>query len=273
MTSPQFSLKGRVAAVTGGAGLLGRQHAAALAEAGAAVALGDVDGHAARHEAERVAAVSDAPALGLPLDVTDPQSVLAFRNAVLRALGGLDIVVNNAAIDHKVEGGASGVRAQERCRYPVEEFRRMVDVNVTGLFLTTEILGEVLVEQRRGSVINIASTYGLVAPDPALYRRPDGTTAFRKSPAYPASKGAVLALTRHYATAWGGDGVRVNALSPGGVANGQEGWFQQAYARRTPLGRMAVPTDYRGGLVFLASDASAYMTGANLVIDGGFTAW
>jgi NAD(P)-dependent dehydrogenase (short-subunit alcohol dehydrogenase family) len=269
-----FSLAGRAAVVTGACGLLGPRHAGALLGAGADVALVDLDeGACARLAAELACAHPERRVLGAPGDVTDAESLARVRDLVLSRLGGIDVLVNNAALDDKVEAPATGMDRSRFELYPLDLFRRTLEVNVAGTFLACQVLGAVMAERRRGSIVNVASTYGLVAPDPSLYRRPDGTQAFYKGPAYPASKGAVLAFTRFLAAYWGSRGVRVNALSPGGVQNGQEPWFVASYGARTPLGRMARRDELEGAVVFLASDASSYVTGGNLVVDGGFTAW
>ena len=264
-----FSLADRVAVITGAAGLLGRQHAAALCEAGASVVLVDRD----RKGVEAAARELGPTALAVAADVTDPADIAELRRLLLTRFGKLDVLVNNAALNDRVEDAAAG-RVSERFEsYSLEEWRRMMEVNVTGVFLPSQVLGAEMAERGGGSIVNVASTYALVGPDPSLYARPDGSRPFVKSPAYPASKGAVLAFTRFLAAYWGHRSVRVNALVPGGVHNGQEQYFVDRYGARTPLGRMASPDDYRGAIVFLASDASRYMTGSTLVVDGGFTAW
>lgn len=264
-------LTGKVAIVTGALGLLGREHCAALAAAGARVVATDLNEDGCCALARRLSDAHGVELLGVGADVASPSALDELRNVVLERFGSIDVLVNNAAIDDKFSSDDAAESRFER--YPLERFRRLLEVNVLGVFLCCQRLGQVMAERGSGSIINVASTYGMVAPNQSLYRRPDGSQQFCKGPAYPASKGAVLQLTRFLAAYWGGAGVRVNALSPGGVENGQAEHFVERYSERTPLGRMAKPGDYAGALVFLASDASAYMTGANLVVDGGFTTW
>jgi NAD(P)-dependent dehydrogenase (short-subunit alcohol dehydrogenase family) len=265
----QFDLTGRTAIVTGAAGLLGRRHCKALAEAGACVLATDMDSSAC----ESVAHELGGNALGVAADVTDPQSVRDLLKVALEQTGRVDVLVNNAAINDMFENPAAALELSRFENYPLEMWQRSLHVNVTGVFLCSQIIGAEMAGAGKGSIVNIGSTYGVVAPDQSLYLDPDGNQRFFKSPVYPASKGAVLAFTRFLAAYWGAAGVRVNALSPGGVENRQDDFFIQEYASRTPLKRMAAPNDFMGALVFLASDASSYVTGANLLVDGGFTIW
>jgi NAD(P)-dependent dehydrogenase (short-subunit alcohol dehydrogenase family) len=262
-------LSGRVAVVTGAIGLLGREHCRALSEAGAHVVAADLDAGACA----ALAAELPGESVGLAVDVTSPDSLEAAREEAIRRWDRIDVLVNNAAINDKFENPALALELSRFENYPLDLWERMFAVNVTGTFLASRVFGSVMCRRGGGSIINIASTYGIVAPDPSLYLGPDGRPTFHKSPAYPSTKGAILAFTRFLAAYWGSAGVRVNALSPGGVEAGQDPFFQTAYGLRTPLGRMADKKDFRGALVFLASDASAYMTGANLVVDGGWTIW
>jgi NAD(P)-dependent dehydrogenase (short-subunit alcohol dehydrogenase family) len=255
-----------------GLGLLGRQHCFALAEAGAHVAVADLDRLAADEFACQVTKRFGARACGCRVDISDANAVRSLSDEVQRTLGPIDVLVNNAAIDDKVTSDTVDETSRFEY-YPLERWRALLETNVTGTFLCCQIIGRGMAERATGSIINIASTYGVVAPDQALYRNEDGSQRFFKGPAYPTTKGAVLALTRFLASYWGNRGVRVNALSPGGVDNGQDSGFVARYSARTPLGRMATPTDYQGALVYLASDASSYMTGGNLIVDGGWTAW
>src|SRR3954468_18934581 len=267
----QFDVTNRVVVVTGALGLLGREHTAALAAARARGGVTELNPAAVGALGERARDSGAGDVLAVPAELTLPADVDRLRDAILTRFGQIDVLVNNAAIDDKLAPGSEGEARFED--YSVERFRKQLDVNVTGVFLCCQRLGSVMAEAGSGSIVNVASTYGIVAPNQDLYRRPDGTQSFWKGAAYPASKGAVLQLTRFLAAYWGERGVRVNALCPGGVEAGQDAYFRARYAERTPLRRMAAPGDYRGALLFLASDASAYMTGASLVVDGGFTIW
>jgi NAD(P)-dependent dehydrogenase (short-subunit alcohol dehydrogenase family) len=273
--APGFSLAGRVAVVTGAAGLLGREHCRALADAGALVVATDLAESACADVERKLEAEGRRGVRGIAADITDPESLARLRDEVLLTGDRIDVLVNNAALNEKVEAAGAGEDNASRFEhFPVERFRQMMDVNVTDTFLACQILGAEMARRKSGSIINVASTYRLVAPDQRIYRRRDGSQTFWKSAAYPASKGALLAFTRFLATYWADRGVRVNSLAPGGVGHAaQDPDFVAAYASRTPLGRMAQPDEYRGAVVFLASDASSYMTGANLTVDGGWTAW
>jgi NAD(P)-dependent dehydrogenase (short-subunit alcohol dehydrogenase family) len=268
-----FSLEDKVTVVTGALGLLGKHHCHALAEAGANVAVADLDDRSCKSFASELEETYHHDAFGLTIDVTRPASVVSSRDKLMEKFGHIDVLVNNAAINDMFENPQTAAELSKFESYPLELWQRSVDVNITGTFLCSQIIGTVMAQQGVGSIINIASTYGIVGPDQSIYRKRDGTQEFYKSAAYPTTKGAVIAFTRFLAAYWGKAGVRVNAISPGGVENGQDEEFVRNYSERTPLGRMASPTDYKGVLVFLASEASCYMTGANVVVDGGWTAW
>jgi NAD(P)-dependent dehydrogenase (short-subunit alcohol dehydrogenase family) len=264
-----FSLKEKVAVVTGALGLIGKHHCHALADAGANVVVCDLN----ESECAKFASTLSALSLGISVDITNKKSIKDLKNKVISNYGKIDILVNNAAINDKFEDPLAALEESKFENYPVEMFRKSLDVNVTGMFLCSQILGTEMADRGYGSIINIASTYGIVAPDQSIYKNEKGEQTFYKSAVYPVTKGAVISFTRFLAAYWGNKGVRVNTLSPGGVRDNQEEFFVKNYSTKTPLGRMASPTDYKGALVFLASDASSYMTGANLVVDGGWTAW
>jgi NAD(P)-dependent dehydrogenase (short-subunit alcohol dehydrogenase family) len=263
-----FSLKGKTAVVTGALGLIGRKHCEALAAAGANVVVADID----------IAQTQQFPAelgdnhLGLGVDVTSKESLIDALNAVLDKYDSVDVLVNNAAINDKFENPAMAKELSAFENYPLEAFQQSLNVNITGVFLCSQVFGTQMALHRSGSIINIASTYGMVGPDQSIYRDSRGQQTFYKSAAYPVTKGAIINFTRFLAAYWGHTGVRVNTLSPGGVEAGQTEDFIGNYSAKTLLGRMAKASDYQGALIFLASEASAYMTGANLVVDGGWTA-
>jgi NAD(P)-dependent dehydrogenase (short-subunit alcohol dehydrogenase family) len=272
-----FRLDGRVALVTGGAGLLGRRYCEALMQAGARVVVGDLDGQ----RAAALASELDSEAvLGLELDVTQPASVHESVGQAVRRFKRLDILVNNAALT--VRGGSERLSPADYFA-PFEDYRldvweQALRTNLTGMLLCAQAAGrQMLVQAPPGGVIvNISSTYGVVAPDQRLYdgvKSPYAETGFNTPVSYAVTKTAVLGLTRYLATYWGGKQIRVNALTPHGVFDNHDETFVRNFVYRSPMGRMARNDEYRGALLFLVSDASSYMTGANLIVDGGWTAW
>ena len=268
-----FSLADRVALVTGGAGLLGVRHAEAIAAAGGTPVLVDIKGDAAQLKAQELASRFSVPATAFACDVTQADAIEELVRAVLARYGRLDILVNNAANNPKVEApGRSFMRLEQ---FPIEQWNADIAVGLTGPFLCARIVGEVFAAQRRGVIINISSEYGIIAPDQRLYHEegvaPDEQPV--KPVSYSVVKAGLHGLTLYLSTYWADKGVRVNTISLGGVESGQPPAFLERAAARIPMGRMAQPSDFQGALVYLCSDAASFVTGANLVVDGGKTVW
>jgi NAD(P)-dependent dehydrogenase (short-subunit alcohol dehydrogenase family) len=268
-----FELSGKVVLITGGAGLLGAEHAAAIAEAGGVPVLADLRVAEAERVAREVGTRYAATTGAVELDVSSTASCQAALERVLGTYGRLDGLVNNAALNPKVEG--AGLSATRFENYALELWNRELSVGLTGAFLCAQVFGTHLARSGGGVVVNVASDLGLIAPDQRIYRRPG--LAPEEQPVKPVTysvvKGGLVMLTKYLATYWAEAGVRVNALVPGGVYAGQPDDFVARLTNLIPLGRMARKDEYRAALVFLCSDASSYMTGSNLVIDGGRTCW
>ena len=270
----KFDLTERVAVVTGGVGLLGAEFCRTLAEAGAAVAVVDLNGSASQAVAESLTK-GGYKALALPADITQPDSVKAAVEQVVSKFGRIDILVNSAALDPKFDPDAvnKGIAPGAFEDYPLDLWNSALDVNLTGMFLMTQACVRPMLEHgKRGSIINICSTYGLNGPDQRIYVK-DGKRVAFKPVYYTVTKAGVLGFTKYLAAYYAETEIRVNALTPGGVFNNHEEYFVKNYSARTILGRMAHKDEMNGALLFLASDASSYMTGNNLVVDGGWTAW
>jgi NAD(P)-dependent dehydrogenase (short-subunit alcohol dehydrogenase family) len=270
----QFDLAGRVAVITGGAGLLGVQHAEAIAEMGGIPILADVDARRAAAVAKLIAARFGVAATGHGVDITRPASVKKLCGTLLRQHGRVDILINNAARNPKVEG--AGKLAWSRLEnYPLPQWEQDLAVGLTGALICSQIFGAEMARAGRGVILNVASDLGVIAPDQRIYRRP-GVPADRqpvKPVSYSVVKHGLIGLTKYLATYWAEQGVRANAISPGGVFNEQDRDFVRRLTALIPLGRMARLGEYKAAVVFLVSDASQYMTGANLVMDGGRSTW
>ena len=262
-----FDCSGRVAVVTGAAGKLGPVWAHTLLDAGATVAMLTEPGRPASPELAVLAA--HPRAMTVEADVTRRADLDRARYLIQEAYGGVDILVANAGRDHPATPGVSVALDDLRAA----DLDHILGTNVVGTLLSVSVFGGGMVAMGRGSIVLVGSQYALVSPRPVLYEHLGDAEPFVKNPAYGASKAGVVNLARYFAAHWGPAGVRVNVLSPGGVHSDQDPIFVGKFRREVPLGRMAEPADLRGPLLFLASDASSFVTGAHLVVDGGYSVW
>src|SRR5579864_6708795 len=269
-----FDLTGRVAIITGGAGLLGYYHGAILAAVGAHVVLLDLPSTEPASRAAQISAAHGVECLGLTTDVANEASISEASSRVMAKFGRIDILIYNAANNPKVED-AEGLTWSRLENLPMQVWDADIRVGLTAAFLCSRIFGAEMVKRKTGVIVNVASDLAVIAPDQRLYRvenvREDQQPV--KPVTYSVVKSALLGLTRYLATYWSGANIRVNAISPGGVFNEQPEVFLSRIKQLIPLGRMANRDEYQGAILFLCSDASSYMTGANLVIDGGRTCW
>ncbi len=269
-----FDLTGRVAVITGGAGLLGEQHARAIAAAGGIPVMVDIQQQRVSEKAAALSREYGVPAIGRAADITKQSEIEALRDEILARFGRLDILINNAANNPKMEASAE-VNFSRLENFPLAQWEADIAVGLTGAFLCSKVFGSHMAGNGGGVIVNIASDLALIAPDQRIYRQPGVPEKMQpvKPVTYSVVKSALVGLTRYLATYWADGKVRVNAISPGGVYNGQPEDFVVRLTNLIPLGRMAAVDEYRGAIVFLCSDASSYMTGANLVVDGGRSCW
>jgi len=274
MKKDLFDLTGRVAVITGGLGLLGQQHAEAVASAGGIPVLADIR----LESVDPLSAVFikrfGGQACAIQTDITQPESVNALLEEVLNRYGRVDILINNAANNPKMEKTAA-VEFSRLENFPLKQWEADLSVGLTGAFLCSQIIGSEMAKHKHGVIVNVASDLAVIAPDQRLYRKP-GLPADQqpvKPVTYSVVKTGLIGLTRYLATYWAEAGIRVNAISPGGIYNNQPEEFIQRLENLIPMGRMAKADEYQAAILFLCSDASSYMTGTNIVIDGGRSCW
>jgi|TARA_Y100001949_G_scaffold176636_1_gene191081 NAD(P)-dependent dehydrogenase (short-subunit alcohol dehydrogenase family) len=259
-----FDLTGKVVIITGAAGMLGSRYAYGLSKQGANVVLADINFSECKKIEKDIKNSFETNPYSIKLDLTKIKSIESMVSNVLKKYSKIDVLINNAAYQ-----GNPKIRTAGFEKLSLDIWQQAIDVNLTGVFLCCQNIGKQMLKQKSGNIINIASTYGLVGPDQRIY----GKSGQNSAAFYAATKSAILNLTRYLSAYWQRTGIRVNTFSPGGVENKQDTDFIKKYSSRTPLKRMARKDEYVGSLIFLASDASSYMTGSNLVVDGGWTAW
>jgi NAD(P)-dependent dehydrogenase (short-subunit alcohol dehydrogenase family) len=261
-----FDLRGRVAIITGGGGLLAPEHATALCDHGATVVLADIDADKSLASVEMLRRAGVSGVHAKTVDVTSRESWRRLLAETVADHGKVDVLVNNAAMTNQTRSANFGAAFED---FPLEDWQAVLDVNLTGVLLGCQIVGRHMLERSAGAIVNLASLYGVVSPNHKMYPG----TGISQPVAYTVSKHGVIGLTRYLGTLWAGRGVRVNALTPGGIFNDQTTLFVERFAHLSPIGRMSRKDELRGALVYLVSDASSHVVGHNLVVDGGWTVW
>ncbi len=259
-----FDLSDRTVLLTGAAGLLGRQYAEGLSQAGANVILSDVNYSECKKIENELHKKYKCSSLSVKVDISSEKSVKNMVKVASKRFSSIDVLINNAVFPETRKE-----RSIPFEKFPLPIWNQIISVNLNGMFLCSREVGKIMKKQKNGSIINISSIYGMVAADQRIYKQ----SGLNSTAAYAVTKSAVLNFTRYLASYWNGCGIRVNSLTLGGVENNQDSEFVKNYSNKTMIGRMARKDEYVGAMLFLASDASSYMTGANLVIDGGWTSW
>ena len=275
-SSTMFDLKGRVVIITGGAGFLGQQHAEAVAEFGAIPVILDLSRSEVKDVTRRITKRYGVKSLGLVVDITSEKQVSQCCRSMLKKFGRIDVLINNAANNPKVESGKGHSNFSRLEKFDLKLWNKDLAVGLTGAFLCSKYFGQAISQNKRGgTIINISSDLGLISPDQRLYRKkglPENQQQV-KPISYSVIKTGLIGLTRYLATYWADKNVRCNAICPGGIYNHQDKEFLEKLHQLIPLGRMAQPGEYKGIIVFLASDAASYMNGAVISIDGGRVIW
>lgn len=270
----KFSLDGKVAVITGGAGLLGVMHAKTIAQAGGIPILWDINEERVAGKAKKIEDECSCAARGMKIDITAKDNVTKALSEIIGKFNRVDILINNAANDPKVKNDQDTAWSRLES-FSVEMWNKDISVGLTGAFLCSQVVGTYMAQRDGGVILNIASDLGVIAPDQRIYRK-EGTKSDQqpvKPVTYSVIKHGIIGLTKYLATYWADKNVRVNSISPGGIHTDQPDEFVQKLTQLIPMGRMAALDDYCGAVLFLVSDASSYMTGANLIVDGGRTCW
>lgn len=270
----KFSIEGKVCIITGGAGLLGKKHCEAVLEGGGIpVLLGrNIDTLMKvknYYESEYKMTVECAKT-----DITIREEIVKVRDYLMEKYGHIDILINNAANNPKMEGKQEKMSIGKFETFPIEEWNKDIEVGLTGTLLCCQIFGTIMKEQKRGNILNISSDYGIIAPDQRIYQSANEKKKFKIKPvSYSVIKHGIIGLSKYLATYWGKDGIRTNTLCPSGIYNGQDSEFVKKFINNVPMGRMSEPQEYVGTILYLISEASSFVNGATIVVDGGKTIW